>query len=82
MSTAAAGNSPRIRSIEVTDRRIIANLDDERTISVPIEWSWRLARATPEQRANYRLIGGEGAVGLTAGQRLKLPVTITYWLSD
>jgi hypothetical protein len=45
----------------VTDESIVAELADGRTISVPLAWSWRLEDATPEQRANWRLIGsGEG----------------------
>ncbi|HEX2202325.1 MAG TPA: DUF2442 domain-containing protein [Longimicrobium sp.] len=51
----------RIAQIRVTDESIIADLADGRTISVPLAWSWRLSDATPEQRANWRLIGsGEG----------------------
>jgi hypothetical protein len=34
---------------------------DGRVISVPLAWSWRLSDATPQQRANFRLIGtGQG----------------------
>ncbi len=51
-----------MRSVSVSDESITAVLTDGRTISVPLSWSWRLSRATPEQRANVRLIGnGEGA---------------------
>jgi Protein of unknown function (DUF2442) len=40
---------------------ITARLLDGRIISVPLAWSWRLAAATPAQRANYRIIGdGQG----------------------
>jgi hypothetical protein len=47
--------------IRVTDESITAELADGRTISVPLAWSWRLAEATPEQRANWRIVGaGEG----------------------
>ncbi len=54
-------NEARIRTIRVTDESIVADLVDGRTISVPLAWSWRLSDATPEQRANWRLIGsGEG----------------------
>ena len=50
-----------IQKIEITDEVITAHLTDGRTISVPLAWSWRLSEATPEQRANYRIIGsGEG----------------------
>jgi len=34
-----------------------AHLADGRIISVPLAWSWRLAAATPAQRANYEIIG-------------------------
>jgi len=52
---------PRINSVRVTDDSIVAELADGRTISVPLAWSWRLSDATPEQRANWRLIGsGQG----------------------
>ncbi len=50
-----------IQDIRVTDDTITAYLTDGRTISVPLVWSWRLCKATPEQRANYEIIGdGEG----------------------
>ncbi len=48
----------RATSVIVTDDTISATLADGRTISVPLVWSWRLADATPEQRANWRPIGG------------------------
>jgi hypothetical protein len=51
-----------MESISVSDEAITAVLTDGRTISVPLSWSWRLSRATPEQRTNVRLIGdAEGA---------------------
>ena len=65
MSTAASPAEvraePRARTVEVTDDEITAHLVDGRTITVPLVWSWRLAEATPEQRAHWELIGdGEG----------------------
>lgn len=60
MST-AANSEPRIVAIDVTDDEIIAQLADGRRISVPLVWSWRLANASREQRANYEILGsGEG----------------------
>ncbi|HEX6747692.1 MAG TPA: DUF2442 domain-containing protein [Longimicrobium sp.] len=51
----------RVTHVRVTDDKIIAELADGRTISVPLAWSWRLSDATPDQRANWRLIGsGDG----------------------
>lgn len=49
---------PVIKAVRVTDEEIIASLSDGRTISVPLAWSWRLAEATPDQRGDFRLIGG------------------------
>ena len=47
----------RIKDIEITEDTLTAHLMDGRTISVPLVWSWRLIEATPEQRANYEIIG-------------------------
>ncbi|HEX5482447.1 MAG TPA: DUF2442 domain-containing protein [Terriglobia bacterium] len=48
----------RIVSVDVTDQAIAARLADGRTVTVPLEWSWRLMDATPEQRARWEIIGG------------------------
>jgi hypothetical protein len=51
----------RITDIRVTEDTIFADLADGRSVSVPLAWSWRLSEATPEQRANWRVIGsGQG----------------------
>jgi hypothetical protein len=61
MST-AANSDTRIKRVEVTDETITAHLADGRIISVPLVWSWRLAAASPAQRAKYEIIGdGQGA---------------------
>lgn len=49
--------SPKIKDVSVTDESITAQLMDGRIISVPLEWSWRLTEATPEQRAHFEIIG-------------------------
>lgn len=60
MST-AGDDYPRIVAVEVTDRWITATFTDGRRISLPLAWSWRLERATPEQRARWELMAeGEG----------------------
>ena len=57
----AASNDPRIQDVRVTEDEIIAHLADGRVISVPLAWSWRLAAASPAQRAKYEIIGdGQG----------------------
>lgn len=51
----------KLKKIEITEDTITTYLIDGRTITVPLVWSWRLSEATPEQRANYEIIGdGEG----------------------
>lgn len=57
MSTAVKRQEVRIKDIDVTEDTITAQLVDGRIISVPLVWSWRLSEATPEQRANWRIIG-------------------------
>lgn len=57
----AVGPEPLAKDVQVTADELVARLKDGRTISIPLAWSWRLSEATPEQRANYRLIGdGQG----------------------
>ncbi|MDE3001257.1 MAG: DUF2442 domain-containing protein [Gemmatimonadota bacterium] len=53
----ASSSEPRIQFVRVTDDTITADFVDGRTISVPLVWSWRLSEATPEERANYEIIG-------------------------
>jgi hypothetical protein len=48
---------PRIKTLEVNEETITAHLEDGRTISVPLVWSWRLSEATHEQRNNFKMIG-------------------------
>ena len=58
---AAVSREPRAKAMRVTEDSIVAELEDGRTISVPLAWSWRLSEATAEQRGNFEIIGnGEG----------------------
>jgi hypothetical protein len=65
----------------MTRSSIHLDLEDGRTLSVPIAWFPRLANATTKQRARFRLIGGGEGIhwpavdedlsveGLLAGQK-------------
>jgi hypothetical protein len=71
----------RAQSVGVSEDALVVDLADGRTITVPVAWFPRLARGTPTERANWRLIaGGEGihwpdldedisAASLLAGRR-------------
>jgi hypothetical protein len=48
---------PRIVSVTVTDDTMSVNLEDGRTIAVPIGWYPRLAHGTPTERANFQISG-------------------------
>jgi len=61
MNIAAEITEPRLSNINISDNEITAFLNDGRTISVPLAWSWRLSEATSKQRQHYEIIGdGQG----------------------
>ena len=61
MSSLAVEPKPLARQVEVTDDELTVVLADGRRISAPLAWFPRLLRATPEQRADWELLGdGEG----------------------
>jgi uncharacterized protein DUF2442 len=58
VSTSAERPDERVQDVRVTDDRLSVDLADGRTISVPLAWFPRLARATAAQRANWEICGG------------------------
>ena len=48
---------PAFVSINVTASHITAYLTDERIVSVPLWWSWRLEQASQKERNNVHIIG-------------------------
>jgi hypothetical protein len=47
--------------VEVSDDSLSIDLEDGRSITVPLAWFPRLLNGTPEERSNWKLIGkGEG----------------------
>jgi hypothetical protein len=50
-----------VQYVSVTEDSLVLDLDDGRTISVPLAWYPRLLHGTTEERNNWSLIGkGEG----------------------
>ena len=61
MNTSTLETSARAREVAVSSTDLIVRLKDGRTITAPLAWYPRLLNATPEQRANFELLGdGEG----------------------
>jgi len=56
-SFSAAGPSDRVADVHFGDGTMSVDLEDGRTITVPLEWYPRLGRATPEQRSNWQIAG-------------------------
>ena len=57
MPTVLRIEQPFAMSVKTDESYLIVELSDARIISVPLIWFPRLFHATPEQRADYELIG-------------------------
>ena len=51
-------NEAKAQNVSVTADTLAVDLSDGRTISVPLVWFPRLLHGTPEERSNWRFIGG------------------------
>lgn len=72
---------PRIMHVSISDDTLTVDLEDGRTISVPIAWYPRLAYGTPAERSNFQISSAGygihwpdldediGIEGLLAGKR-------------
>jgi hypothetical protein len=61
MTTLTLKNEPLAVDISFDDDSFVVDLDDGRSLSIPVVWFPRLWKATSEQRRNWRLLGrGEG----------------------
>ncbi len=96
--TGSAGVIPqlaRIISVTVTDDTLSVDLEDGRTISVPIGWFPRLAHGSSEERLNVQMSGAGyglhwpdldediGVEGLMLGKRsTESAVSFDAWLKS
>lgn len=46
------------KALRFDDNVMWVELDDGRTLGIPLAWFPRLLRATPEQRVHYEIFGG------------------------
>ena len=62
MSTFITKNETAVaENVKVSKDTLAVDIDDGRTISVPLSWFPRLLHGSPNERSNWRLIGrGEG----------------------
>jgi hypothetical protein len=58
MGTFALEADERVDSVEFSADSLVVGLKDGRSISVPLEWYPRLAKATDGQRAQWQICGG------------------------
>lgn len=83
----------RAVTVMVTEDTLSVDLDDGRTISVPIGWYPRLAHGTPAERANFQISGAGygihwpdldedvGVEGLLLGKKsMESPTSFERWL--
>ena len=86
---------PRIVGVTVTDDTLSVDLEDGRTISVPVGWFPRLAHGIPAERANFQLSGAGygihwpdldediGIEGLLLGKKsAESPSSLERWLQS
>jgi hypothetical protein len=86
---------PRAVHVTVTDDTLTVDLDDGRTIAVPIGWFPRLAYGTVAERANVQLAGAGfglhwpdldediGVEGLLLGKKsAESPASFARWLEQ
>jgi hypothetical protein len=55
--TFAAETNPRAIEVSVTADELVVRLLDGRTVTVSLTWFPRLLHASPDERADFRLIG-------------------------
>jgi hypothetical protein len=83
----------RATNVTVTDDTLTVDLEDGRTISVPIGWYPRLAHGTPNERAHWEISGAGfgihwedldedlGVEGLLLGKKSnESPKSFARWL--
>ena len=85
----------RVLNVAVTDDTLSVDLEDGRTISVPIGWYPRLAHGTDAERSNFKISGAGygvhwpdldediGIEGVLLGKRsLESPASFERWLKE
>lgn len=95
MTTLVLEKDPIVVNVVVTEEKLVVDLDDGRSILVPLEWYPRLLHASPQERNNWKLLGDGYAIewpdldehigieGLLAGRRSgESPKSFERWLAS
>lgn len=81
MTTLTLETEPIASQVTITDEKLIVDLADGRSLSVPLAWYPRLMQASPAEQQNWKLLGDGYAIewtdldehigieGLLAGKR-------------
>jgi hypothetical protein len=93
--TVATFLTTRVTTVFVTNDTLSVDLEDGRTISVPIGWYPRLAYGTAAERANYEISGAGYGIhwpdldedisveGLLLGRKsMESPASFARWLKQ
>jgi hypothetical protein len=62
MTTLVLDKDPLIVQVTVTPEKLIVDLGDGRSLSVPLSWFPRLVHASVKERENWRLLGNGYAI--------------------
>lgn len=62
MTTLTLEVDPIAVAVTVTDRELLIELEDGRSIAIPMEWYPRLLHGTVAERQNYQLLGDGYAI--------------------
>src|SRR5574337_2008161 len=94
-SAVATPTLARAVNVSVTDDTLSVDLEDGRTIAIPIGWYPRLAHGTPAERANLQISGAGygihwpdldediGVEGLLLGKKsTESPASFERWLQS
>lgn len=95
MTSLVLDRDPMAKAISVTDQRLIVELQDGRSLSVPLEWYPRLMHANSAERNNWVLWGDGYAIewpdidehlsveGLIAGRKSgECQASFEQWLAS
>ncbi|MEB3336002.1 MAG: DUF2442 domain-containing protein [Leptolyngbyaceae bacterium] len=66
MTTLILEIDPIANQVMVTDEKLIVDLADGRSLSIPLNWYPRLLNASTEERQNWQLLGEGYAIEWTA----------------